>query len=143
MSLRYTPRAFVDDPTLGWSTLRAGDVLAAGDVALGAYGRRDIRRGIESGRFRFDDLELTCTMIGGGAEALLRRRLEGTLPEPPAGGGVAGPPGARNRQRIQSKSGQVGEDIPGGTAPSPAVEHRRLGVTLRRSGVLSAALQAP
>ena len=78
--LRHTLRAFVEDPTLGWFALRAGDVIAIGDVALGVYGRRDVRRGIESGRFRFDDLELACTMIGGGAEALLRRRLEGALP---------------------------------------------------------------
>ena len=78
--LRHTLRACVEDPTLGWFTLRAGEVIAVGDVALGSYGRRDIRRGIESGRFHFDDLELALTMIGGGAEALLRRRLEGELP---------------------------------------------------------------
>ncbi|UCE87550.1 MAG: helix-turn-helix transcriptional regulator [Deltaproteobacteria bacterium] len=78
--LRHTLRACIEDPTLGWFVLRAGDVIALGDVALGAYGRRDIRRGIESGRFRFDDVELACTMIGGAADALLRRRLEGALP---------------------------------------------------------------
>jgi AcrR family transcriptional regulator len=78
--LRHTLRACVEDPTLGWFVLRAGDVFAVGDVALGAYGRRDIRRGIASGRFEFDDLELACTMIAGGADALLRRRLEGELP---------------------------------------------------------------
>jgi AcrR family transcriptional regulator len=78
--LRHTLRACLEDPILGWFTLRAGEVIAVGDVALGFYGRRDIRRGIESGRFRFTDLELAFTMIGGGAEALLRRRLEGELP---------------------------------------------------------------
>jgi len=78
--LRHTLRACVENPMLGWFTLRAGEVIAVGDVALGSYGRRDLRRGIESGRFHFDDLELACTMIGGGAEALLRRRLEGELP---------------------------------------------------------------
>jgi AcrR family transcriptional regulator len=78
--LRHTLRTCVEDPILGWFTLRAGEVIAVGDVALGSYGRRDIRRGIETGRFHFDDVELACTMIGGGAEALLRRRLEGELP---------------------------------------------------------------
>ena len=78
--LRHTFRACVEDPILGWFTLRAGEVIAVADVALGPYGRRDIRRGIESERFDFDDVELACTMIGGGAEALLRRRLEGELP---------------------------------------------------------------
>jgi AcrR family transcriptional regulator len=78
--LRHTLRACVEDPILGWFTLRAGDVIAVGEVALGSYGRRDIRRGIESGRFHFDDVGLAYTMIGGGAEALLRRRLQGELP---------------------------------------------------------------
>jgi len=78
--IRHTLRACVEDPILGWFTLRAGQVISIGDVALGAYGRRDIRRGIQSGRLHFDDVELAYTMIGGGAEALLRRRLEGDLP---------------------------------------------------------------
>jgi AcrR family transcriptional regulator len=78
--LRHTLRACVEDPTLGWFFLRAGDAITVGDVALGTYGRRDIRRGIESGRFHVDDIELACTMIAGSAEALLRRRLDGELP---------------------------------------------------------------
>jgi AcrR family transcriptional regulator len=78
--LRHTLRVCVEDPILGWFTLRAGEVIAVGDVALVSYGRRDLHRGIESGRFHVDDLELVITMIGGGAEALLRRRLEGALP---------------------------------------------------------------
>ncbi|MBW2245213.1 MAG: hypothetical protein JRH01_24845 [Deltaproteobacteria bacterium] len=60
--------------------MRAGVVMAIGDATLGAYGRRDIRRGIESGRFQCDDLEVALTMLGGGIEALLRRRLLGDLP---------------------------------------------------------------
>lgn len=79
-SLRHTLRACVDDPTLGWFTLRVGNLIAVGDVALGAYGRRDMQRGVESGRFHFDDLEIVFTMIGGGGEALMRRRLDGELP---------------------------------------------------------------
>jgi AcrR family transcriptional regulator len=78
--LRHTLRACVEDPILGWFTLHAGDVIALGDVALGSYGRRDVRRGIESGRFHCADPEIAFTMIGGGAEVLLRRRLEGELP---------------------------------------------------------------
>jgi AcrR family transcriptional regulator len=78
--LRHTLRACVEDPTLGRFFLRAGEAVAVGDFTLGAYGRRDIRRGIESGRFHLDDLELACTMIAGSAEALLRRRLAGELP---------------------------------------------------------------
>jgi AcrR family transcriptional regulator len=79
-SLRHTLRACSADPTLGAFMLRAGNLIAVGDVALGAYGRRDLQRGIESGRFHRDDLEIVITMIAGGAEALLRRRLAGELP---------------------------------------------------------------
>jgi hypothetical protein len=78
--LRHTLRTCVGDPTLGWFNLRVGNLIAVGDVAVGVYGRRDIQRGVESGRFHFDDLEVVFTMIGGGAEALMRRRLEGELP---------------------------------------------------------------
>ncbi|MBW2445212.1 MAG: helix-turn-helix transcriptional regulator [Deltaproteobacteria bacterium] len=78
--IRHTLRACVEDPILGWFSLRAGVVMAIGDATLGAYGRRDIRRGIESGRFQCDDLEVALTMLGGGIEALLRRRLLGDLP---------------------------------------------------------------
>ena len=78
--VRHTLRACVEDPILGWFSLRAGVVMAIGDATLGAYGRRDIRRGIESGRFQCDDLEVAVTMLGGGVEALLRRRLLGDLP---------------------------------------------------------------
>ncbi len=80
VSLRHTLRACVQDPTLGWFILRAGDLIEVGDIALGAYGRSDIRRGLESGRFHFDDVELACTMIAGSVEALVRRRLKGELP---------------------------------------------------------------
>jgi len=78
--VRHTLRACVEDPILGWFSLRAGVVMAIGGATLGAYGRRDIRRGIESGRFQCDDLEVAVTMLGGGVEALLRRRLLGDLP---------------------------------------------------------------
>ncbi len=78
--LRHSLRAGSEDPTLGWFTLRAGNLIAVGDIALGAYGRRDLQRGVESGRFHCDDLEIVFTMISGGAEALLRRRLDGELP---------------------------------------------------------------
>jgi len=79
-SLRHTLRTCIEDPTLGWFTLRVGNLAAVGDVAVGVYGRRDIQRGVESGRFVVDDFEIVFTMISGGAERLIRRRLEGDLP---------------------------------------------------------------
>jgi AcrR family transcriptional regulator len=80
-SLRHTLRAGLEDPTLGWFLLRANESITTGDFGLARYGRRDIRRGVESGRFRFSgDVELAYTILGGAAEALLRRRLLGELP---------------------------------------------------------------
>ncbi|MDP6979984.1 MAG: TetR/AcrR family transcriptional regulator [Myxococcota bacterium] len=79
-SLRHMLRACVEDPALGWFILRVGNLISMGGLAVGVYGRRDIQRGLDSGRFHFDDLEIIYTMIGGGAEALMRRRLEGELP---------------------------------------------------------------
>ncbi|MCP4005916.1 MAG: helix-turn-helix transcriptional regulator [bacterium] len=78
--LRHSFRVYVEDPTLGRFALRAGELMAVGSMSLGVFGRRDIQRGLDSGRFHFDDLEIVFTMISGGAETLLRRRLEGELP---------------------------------------------------------------
>lgn len=79
-SLRHTLRTCIEDPIVGWFTLRVGNLIAAGDVSVAVYGRRDMQRGLESGRFDFDDLEIVFTMISGGAEVLIRRCLKGELP---------------------------------------------------------------
>jgi AcrR family transcriptional regulator len=88
VSLRHTLRAGVEDPTLGWFLLRAADALSVGEAALGAFARRDLRRGIRSGRFRADVADLAGTVIGAGMLAVLRRRLRGELP-PAADGDLA------------------------------------------------------
>ena len=80
VSLRHTLRLCTEDRAIGWFVLRAADLLGTGDVALGAHGRRDLRSGVNSGRFRCDDLELMTTIIAGSAQAVIRRRLQGTLP---------------------------------------------------------------
>jgi AcrR family transcriptional regulator len=77
--VRHTLRACVEDPTVGWFLLRAGETLSVGEAAIGPFGRRDIGRGVASGRFRVDDAELAGTMIGGAVQAVLRRRLCGEL----------------------------------------------------------------
>jgi len=80
VSLRHTLRAGVEDPTLGWFLLRAADAPSVGEATLGAFARRDLRRGIRSGRFRADFANLADTVIGAGMLAVLRRRLRGELP---------------------------------------------------------------
>jgi AcrR family transcriptional regulator len=79
-SLHHTLRACVEDPVLGWFVLRSAGLAEAAQAALGDRGRRDLARGRDAGRFRFDDLELTTTAIAGAAEAALRARLRGELP---------------------------------------------------------------
>jgi hypothetical protein len=56
-------------------------VLDVAEAALGERGRRDILAGIRSGRFRAADLELAVAAIAGAAEAVIRKRLRGELPE--------------------------------------------------------------
>ena len=79
VSLRHTLRAGVEDPTLGWFLLRAADADSVGEAALGAFARRDLRRGVQSGRFRAAGADLAGTLIGAGMLAVLRRRLRGEL----------------------------------------------------------------
>jgi len=78
--LRHTLRAAADDPTFGWFLLRASDALAVVEATIGAFGRRDIARGVASGRFRVDDVDLVSTALGGAMQAVMRRRLRGELP---------------------------------------------------------------
>ncbi len=80
VSLRHTLRVCTQETTVGWFILRAGDLIEAGEVALGAHGRRDLELGFKTGRFRWENVELIGAMIAGGAQAVVRRRLEGRLP---------------------------------------------------------------
>jgi AcrR family transcriptional regulator len=89
VSLRYTLRVCTEDPTIGWFILSAGDLMGVTSVALGPHGRRDLEIGIETGRFRCDDLDLITAIIGGGAQAVVRRRLVGELPAEAEGRFVA------------------------------------------------------
>lgn len=78
-SLLCTLRTCVRDAALGGFVLRSGDLLELGDAAIGARGRRDLLRGLETGRFVFGDLETLLTALVGAGQALLRRRLSGEL----------------------------------------------------------------
>lgn len=80
-SLYATVRACVDDPVVGGFVLRTSTVVDVAEAALGERGRRDILAGIRSGRFRAAHLELTVTALAGAAEAVIRKRLRGELPE--------------------------------------------------------------
>jgi len=79
-SLHATLRACVEDPVLGAFLLRGAEAVDLAVAVLGERGRRDLVAGVDSGRFRVADLELTTTMIAGAAAAVIRKRLHAELP---------------------------------------------------------------
>ena len=79
-SLHTTLRTCLDDPVLGAFVAGHPDVLALGP-GVAERGRRDLERGIASGRFQIDDVETALTMLAGAGHAVLRARLRGALDE--------------------------------------------------------------
>jgi AcrR family transcriptional regulator len=78
-------RSFVrrarSDPEWGWLLLRldvSQNVLLA---ALGPYARRDLRKGIKTGRFRVANKQIALHDAGGGLLAVMRAVLDGTAPK--------------------------------------------------------------
>jgi AcrR family transcriptional regulator len=74
-------RYFVDlagsDPTWGWLLVR---LEVSHDIALRAlrpYASRDLKRGIDNGRFRIPDSELALVQLGGALLAVMRFVLDG------------------------------------------------------------------
>jgi AcrR family transcriptional regulator len=77
--IRHALRRISGDPLCRWFVLRSGlphDRLAEG---LGESGTRDIRRGIESGRFRVTNARVVQTLLLGSMIAVLGARADGTL----------------------------------------------------------------
>src|SRR5919198_3507999 len=78
-------RSFVrrakSDPEWGWLLLRldvSHNVLLA---ALGPYARRDLRKGIKSGRFQVPNELIALHDSGGGLLSVMRAVLDGTAPK--------------------------------------------------------------
>jgi AcrR family transcriptional regulator len=78
-SLRYGVERSIIEPDLGWFLVHSG--LSAHQVRFGLGVRlaRDIRLGVESGRFQVDDLEATMFAVGGTVLSIMAARLEGEL----------------------------------------------------------------
>jgi AcrR family transcriptional regulator len=77
--IRHALRHIAGDPLCRWFVLHSGlphDRLADG---LGESGTRDIRRGIETGRFRVTNPRVVETLLLGSMIAVLGARAEGTL----------------------------------------------------------------
>ena len=78
-SLRYGVEQSIIEPDLGWFLVHSG--LSAHQIRFGLGVRlaRDIRLGVESGRFQVDDLEATLFAVGGAVLSIMAARLEGEL----------------------------------------------------------------
>jgi AcrR family transcriptional regulator len=77
--VRHALRHIAGDPLCRWFVLRSGlpqDRLAEG---LGESGTRDIRRGIDTGRFRVTNPRVVQTLLLGSMIAVLGARADGTL----------------------------------------------------------------
>ncbi|WP_322028597.1 TetR/AcrR family transcriptional regulator [Paraburkholderia sp. J76] len=80
LNIRQTMRHTLDDPIWGWFFVHAAS--SVGDLVETMGGRlaRDIRIGVDAGRFHCADVLATMDCIIGGALHVLRQVLEGRRP---------------------------------------------------------------
>jgi AcrR family transcriptional regulator len=80
-SVRYVVKRGGEDPTWGWFLIRAAHLAQALRAGLGRRLMRDIRLGIEAGRFRVGDVTYATLTISGVTLSVLAARLHGELGE--------------------------------------------------------------
>lgn len=83
---RYFVAHAASDPSWGWLLTRLADAHDATLSALGPYARRDLQRGVESGRFRVADEEVALRGSGGALLSVIGLVVERHAP---AGAGSA------------------------------------------------------
>jgi AcrR family transcriptional regulator len=69
-------RHAADDPEWGWLLVRLEISHDLAFAALEPYAARDLARGIEAGRFRVDDAEVTLIAAGGALLGVMRAVLQ-------------------------------------------------------------------
>ncbi len=77
---RYFVRRAGSDPDWARVLIRLDTSLRVASTALGRHARRDLARGIQSGRFHGADAELALWSSGGALLAVMRGVLDGDLP---------------------------------------------------------------
>ena len=80
-SVRYVVMRGCEDPTWGWFLIRAALLAHALRTGLGRRLMRDIRLGIQAGRFRVLDVTYATVAISGVTLSVLAGRLHGELGE--------------------------------------------------------------
>jgi AcrR family transcriptional regulator len=78
-SVRYVVMRGSEDPTWGWFLMRSVFLAQVLRTGLGRRLMRDIRLGIEAGRFRAGDLTYATLAISGVTLSVLAGRLHGEL----------------------------------------------------------------
>ncbi len=76
---RYFINASRSDPTLGWLLIRLDTSHRVMTRALGRRARRDLRRGITSGRFNVADADVAFIDTAGALLLVMRAVLDGDL----------------------------------------------------------------
>lgn len=83
-SLRHLMQTAVSDPVWGWFVVRLGIAQEGLLKALGPRASRDIQIGVDSGRFKVDDVALASAMTFGALLAAMHSYLEKRSPEDPS-----------------------------------------------------------
>jgi AcrR family transcriptional regulator len=80
-SVRYVVMRGCEDPTWGWFLIRAALLEQALRTGLGRRLMRDIRLGVQAGRFRVGDVTTATVAVSGVTLSVLASRLHGELGE--------------------------------------------------------------
>jgi AcrR family transcriptional regulator len=78
-SVRYVVMRGCEDSTWGWFLMRAALMAEALRSGLGRRLMRDIRLGVDAGRFRVDDVTYAMLAVSGVTLSVLAGRLHGEL----------------------------------------------------------------
>ena len=83
-SLRHLMHTAVSDPVWGWFMVRLGIAQEGLLEALGPRASRDIKIGVDSGRFILDDVSLASAMTFGSLLAVMHDYLDGNRKTDPS-----------------------------------------------------------
>ena len=79
VALRHTLRSLPEDPLCAWFIFHSGLPHKRLREGIGESGYRDLRRGLETGRFVIDNPEAAAVLLSGALIGALGSRLEGML----------------------------------------------------------------
>lgn len=83
-SLRHLMHTAVSDPVWGWFMVRLGIAQDGLLNALGPRASRDLQIGVDSGRFKINDVALASAMTFGSLLAVMHNYLDGDKKEDPS-----------------------------------------------------------